>query len=136
MVMCQRKAKASLDITLIPLINVIFLLVIFFLLTGTIRQQEYIPEVQAPDATTGGEIEIAPLTVTLDQDNMVMVDNIPVTLQSLEDDLSLILESKKYKGQPLILQADKRSDAAVLVRIMEIAGNAGAPEVSIVTRGR
>lgn len=129
-----RAIRKKNEMNLIPLINIIFLLIIFFLLTGTVSQQDYVSELKPPYAETGEEIDPTQFVITLDENNVVMIENIPIALKALDRDLSLMLKSKKYRGRPLIINADAKSNANVLVDILDVTTNAGVEEVSLVTQ--
>lgn len=130
-----RSKKARMEISLIPLINVVFLLLIFFLVAGTMENQD-MADVTPPEAKSGEKPEASPFTLTLTADGMVSVNDIPITMKGLQNELSQLAQHKKYHNKPLVIKADASLEASHLVQVIGIAEKAGIYEVSLVTEAQ
>ena len=99
----DRKKK---NIDLIPMINIIFLLLIFFMLTGTIQVREN-PKVENPIsifASNSKEFEKNTLNITLTEEGGIYLNNKIFTMIELKQELLKLNISTK-----IIFNADKNS---------------------------
>jgi len=111
---------------LMPLIDMVFILLIFFLLTSSALQPTV--DVELPETAEGTLNELPTLVVTIKSDGTLLIDE---TLVS-RDRFLPVLESR-YREQPsaeLTIQADRRVAFGEVVKIMDICKRAGAAEVS------
>lgn len=113
----------------VPLINVVFLLLIFFMLTATLRPAEPV-EVMLPsaEASTPRDEDERPV-LALDDAGRLALDGRMVDLAALS---ALPMET----GPRLELRADARVPARVLLPVLEALGRAGVTDVEVVTRAR
>lgn len=122
------------DINLTSLIDVVFLLLIFFMVSATFERQALL-RVELPEATTA-ETESLPerveLIVTESGDYFVgermLADTRPATLE-----LAL---SEAFAGQPgmlLVIRADGRAEHRLVVRAMDAAARLGIERLTIAT---
>ncbi|MDQ7011560.1 MAG: biopolymer transporter ExbD [Mariprofundaceae bacterium] len=116
---------------LTPLIDIVFLLLIFFLLTSNfIREQRL--DIDLPQASTSQAIDQdEQLEIRLDADNRIYLRDEPVSLENLLVTLSAVLRSREHKQ--VQLRGDERADLMHVVAILDTARKAGASGVDIVT---
>ena len=75
--MIKFEKRKKVEINLIPMINIIFLLLIFFMLTGTIQKQLN-PKIQRPDSsfsTKNDNIDSRIINITLNEKGELFIDN-------------------------------------------------------------
>jgi biopolymer transport protein ExbD len=111
---------------LMPLIDMVFILLIFFLLTSSALQPSV--DVELPETTEGKLADLPTLVVTIQADGTLLIDEQSVSL----DRFFPVLESR-YLEQPnteLTIRADRRVAFGEVVRIMDLCKRAGAEEVS------
>ena len=100
----NKKFKKSLSdsIDLIPMINLIFLLLIFFMLTGVIKKKDILDIIRA-ESISGVESKVSndEILLSLDQNGKIFLDNIPTELENLKRSL----DSSNSK---LVIDVDKR----------------------------
>lgn len=82
MITFQRKRKRTADVDLTPLIDVVFQLLVFFLLTSAFINPGI--TVELPDAETGATSDDATLSISIDNAGGIFVDQEPVTIEVLE----------------------------------------------------
>ncbi len=119
--------RKTLDLT--PMIDVVFLLLIFFMLTS-IFGRPMLP-LNLPESETGNIAEEPGLSVTLLQDGTLHLDNEPIR----REDLAAAL-SKAFEGAPnreLSLRADQGVLFGEVVKVMDLSKKGGAEEISVVT---
>jgi len=102
--------QGRLDIA--PLIDVVFLLLIFFMLTSSFVFQPGI-RVNLPKAVTSEVLHKRLLIVTVNQDNEVFINERPLNSEEL---FSRITVAAK-EGQPLLIRADKQADLGTIIEV-------------------
>lgn len=119
MIRFENKRTGKHKLNIIPLINVVFLLLIFFMLTSTAVQQN--AEIDLPKAETAqdNEVELPRLVITKNGD--LKVDSEKVTLASLGEKLQARMMTGEKK---LMIEADRDLEFSrfgeVLDRVQEI----------------
>lgn len=123
--------KNKVEISLIPLVNVIFLLLIFFMVAGSIEGAD-IFEVDLPHSQAGkGKIYI-PTVVYLSEYGKIAVNNQIVTKQNLKAVLSTSFA--KNINYHVTIKSDLNVPAQTLIYIMNIIESAGGRDVTLVTQ--
>ena len=111
---------------LMPLIDMVFILLIFFLLTSTALQPAV--DVELPETPEGNPANPPTLVVTIQSDGTLLIDADPVSR-----DLFLPVLESRYREQAntqLTIRADRRVAFGEVVRVMDLCKRAGAEEVS------
>ncbi len=96
------KKSISDSIDLIPMINLIFLLLIFFMLTGVIKKKEIL-DIKRAESIHGVESKVLndETLLSLNQDGKIYVNNILTELENLE-------KSIEFSNTKLVIDVDKR----------------------------
>ena len=118
-------------IQLTALIDMVFLLLIFFLLASRFVEQAGLI-IEVPEIESGGEGIIPELFVQIDQDGTIFIDETSVT----QSQLTLILRGriKSINQDTVIIQADYRAQYNAVVQAIDAAKLAGAKNLVLVTR--
>ena len=108
----KRPNKTLEMVNLIPMINLIFLLLIFFLLTGVVSKKDS-NEISRPESEFGKEVEIDNQSVvfTINKNNEILYENKSLNIKELSNFIQV--KNKKY-----ILDLDKESSIHFFNRIM------------------
>ncbi|MFQ6111735.1 MAG: ExbD/TolR family protein [Nitrospinota bacterium] len=123
-----RRVNPSISIT--PLIDVVLLLVIFFMLSSTFVVQPGI-KVRLPKAVMAEQAEPRDLVLILTREGALYLNDRKVTEKQLAGELAR--EFKKRKDAYLIIRADKDARHGRVVALMDIAKQAGAKRLAIAT---
>lgn len=115
-----------------PMIDMVFLLLIFFLLTSIVLRPAL--EVDLPESETADSEEPLGLTITVREDGAVLFEGRETGLNSLLPELAAA--AAQDGPGPVVIQADRGVDFELIVRIMDIARQAGAESLSFVVRDR
>ncbi|HUI05464.1 MAG TPA: biopolymer transporter ExbD [Verrucomicrobiae bacterium] len=114
-----------------PLVDVIFLLLLFFILSSPFVMQSgfgvSLPSSNAPTVTT-----FQSLVVTVTRDNLLFFNNQPTTLETLEQSLRAAVQ--QGRGRELIIKADRQVAHGTVTQIMSVALKAGITVVNIAAR--
>ena len=125
----QRQArKPDTDVGVLPLINVVFLLLIFFMLAGRFASEGPFPirPTESNSETEPGEQE---LLVVVGPDGTIVLGDRPVGLDELTD----LLAMRAERLSPVWLKSDAGAEAVHVVDIMHAIRDAGIEEVRLLT---
>lgn len=127
----KRRLAQSVKIDMTPIIDCVFLLLIFFMITSSIIKDPGIP-VNLPAARSSDSQPDKDLVVTVKDDGSVYLNDKPIR----KADLYVTLQTlRKQKGRDfLIVRGDKVIQYGVLVEIMDIARLAGIASVTLATK--
>lgn len=112
-----------------PLIDVVFILLIFFIVSATFVTLPGI-EVTRPQAVTGKALEKNAVIFALSGKNEIKYAGSSVQLEEIP---GLVELASKDKGKPVVIQVDQWADASILAKIVAQARKKSAV-VSIATR--
>jgi len=122
--------KAEFDMT--PLIDCVFNLLLFFMLTSSYIIQPGI-RINLPKALTSETVHEKSLMVTVTEDNIIILNESAVTLA----DLAVRLEKAAKENIPLLIRADRKSSVGKVVEIWDLCRDVGLTKVNIATtRGK
>lgn len=128
----QRKyAEPHLDLT--PMVDVVFLLVIFFMVSTTFITMESGLPVDLPDARTS-EAEPSQLpTVTITKDERIYFGGAAISEEQLPAAVQQELAASGFTT--VVLRADQSVPHGLAVRVMDLIKQAGAKRIAIATGG-
>ena len=130
MVKFQYKEKTPFKLDLIPMINIVFLLLIFFMLTATTPSKEG-TKVELPKARTGEKSNKQYVNVTIDKKGTLQLEGNTITFDELPGQLE-----KKVNGQKNIvisIHADKVIEFELFGKVISLAKQAGAEDFILAT---
>ena len=124
------------SIRLINLVDVLFILLIFFIATTTFRRDPVAAvKVALPEAKTAeelGKTKIARLLVTVAPDETIYLDNQPIGVASLE---TALRQARKQNPEVQVqFSADKKVSYGTVVAIMDAARAAGIQNITAFTK--
>ena len=125
-----RNRSEEVFINLTPLIDVVFLLLIFFMVTTTFATIRYGMRVDLPTTTTPQEKIEQNIVVSINKDGKIYLGKKWVSEKQL---VSLLSQEIKKKGTLVIVNADRNVTHGEVVRVMDLAKKAGAQKLGILT---
>ncbi|MBT9132523.1 biopolymer transporter ExbD [candidate division NPL-UPA2 bacterium Unc8] len=125
----RKKIRMHLDIA--PLIDIVFLLLIFFMLTAHFIVQPGI-EITLPTAKAAEPREAEDIIISITKENEIFLNDKWIDISELKDSLEEKLELSSKKT--VILKADEKINLGLAVKIMDIAKQANAEELVISTK--
>jgi len=114
---------------LVPMINVVFLLLIFFMLTSTASKSRM--QVDLPEAKSANEIEKERLVIVISKTGEFEIDGVTIHLDALPEELKKQFSSEKKKT--VEIQADKNIEFGLFGKIIGMAREAGAEDFIFAT---
>lgn len=112
---------------MVPLINCVFLLLIFFLLTSNFIFQPGI-KINLPKAVTSEVIQENTVVITVTSDNRFYLNEAPVTLLELKSKLE-----KASNVEPVLIKADRDVTLSKVINIWDFCRDLGIKQVNIAT---
>lgn len=125
----RKRIRMHLDIA--PLIDIVFLLLIFFMLTAHFITQPGI-EITLPAAKTATIEEIEHVIVFISQEDEIFLNDEQIDIEVLRPALEAKLEASQKKT--VILKADEKVNLGLAVKVMDIAKQARAEGLVISTK--
>jgi len=114
------------QIDIVPLIDCVFLLIIFFMLTSSFIIVPGV-NVKLPKALTPEEVNARSLTVVISSEDIVYIDNKPYTISEIEN---LI---KEGKHDSIFIKADRDASLGIVVKIWDACKRFGIERIGIAT---
>jgi len=124
------EAEETTEINLAPMIDCVFILLIFFIVTTVFVEAPGI-EVIKPDATLDERLEKNSILIGISGDNQVLYGGKVVGVSGVGARVRQILNRDEL---PVIIQADARAEHGVFSDVWSEVKNAGAKKISVSTR--
>ena len=119
------------DINLTPMLDVVFIMLIFFIVTATFIKQPG-AEVRRPDAETDVQKSTVSVLVAIDAAGNIWIDKKKVDEAGVQAHIER-LHTENPKGG-LVIQADRDATYGKLKAVLDAARGADLPEVAISTQ--
>jgi biopolymer transport protein ExbD len=124
---------------MVPLINVVFLMLIFFLLVGTIRAKDPVA-LNSPESSHNRPHDSNSVLVAVDRNGDVWLDGTSITGDKLGTTLREILDagekSKSVQRRAVELRVDRDTTFGTLNRVLGQIEIAGANQTTLITKAR
>ena len=123
------KRRESLGLDLTPVIDVVFILLIFFTVTSVFKKEELALMLDLPKSNAKEmEIQKEQVFIELSQ-NKLAIKGIEVSFESLEDNLKAI----KDKEKPVIVRIDKKVEYERVVKVLDLLQKYNLSNLALVT---
>tara|TARA_R110002096_G_scaffold124002_1_gene268086 strand:- start:20100 stop:20507 length:408 start_codon:yes stop_codon:yes gene_type:complete len=120
--------EESEEINLTPMLDVVFIMLIFFIVTATFIKEAGI-QVERPDTVTADTQDDAAILIAISASDEIWIDRKERAPQAVRGVIER-LHAENPKGS-IVIQADEDSTNEVLVKVLEAAKQAGVSNVSI-----
>jgi biopolymer transport protein ExbD len=120
--------EESEEINLTPMLDVVFIMLIFFIVTATFIKEAGI-QVNRPDTVTADSQEDAAILIAISANDEIWIDKQERDSRDIRGIIER-LHAENPKGS-IVIQADEESTNEVLVQILEAAKGAGVTNVAI-----
>ena len=126
----SRRSQAA-DINMAPLIDMVFLLLIFFLVTTSFVRETGV-DVQRPTARTSEPKEKSNMLVGVTEEGLVFIEGKPIDVRSIRPRMRGYL-SEVPEGSVVIV-ADRDSQTGTVIQVLDECRLAGVQNISIAAR--
>jgi len=112
-----------------PLIDCVFILLIFFIVTTTFVEETGV-EVDKPQAASAARLEKNSILIALTEKGEVVYGGREIGISGIQPLVKRMLQKEDI---PVIIQADTAAQSGLMVRIIDEAKLAGAIKISVAT---
>ena len=128
--MRKRRSRAEEDtsIDMTPMLDIVFIMLIFFIVTATFVKESGI-DVTRPDAETSVKQSRVGILIAINDNNEVWINRRQVDLAAVRANVERLHAENPQGGA--VIQADKRAQTGILVDIMDQVRLAGVNSISI-----
>ena len=120
------------DVNVTPLLDIVFIMLIFFIVTATFIKEPGV-EVQRPEAATGEDQKLVSILVAITEDNQVWINNEQVPLEGVRSAVER-LRRDNPRGSAVV-QTDAEAHTRMMIEVLRAIRDAGVTEtVAVSTR--
>lgn len=131
----RRQKNQEVNVNLTPLIDVVFLLLIFFMVSTTFTRETHL-SLDLPEASGEEQVtRVAQIDIVINANGNYAVNGRALVnnrLDSLKQALQELSEGRR--DQPLIITADAKTPHQAVITAMDAAGQLGFSQLSLTTR--
>ena len=115
-------------IEIVPFINILFLLLIFFMLSTSFTFQQRI-NVRLPKAVTSDIVKAENLVITITSEDVLYMNGKIITPKELQAQFT----DTRVRNRPVLIKADRRASVGRIVDIWDLCRNFGIEKINIAT---
>lgn len=129
-----KRSTAATTLSLTPLIDVVFLLLIFFLVTSEFEDEERRLDIVLPSATSAEPMIAKSREIVIDVDSggVVYLSGQTTSLDSLENLLTRAVADNPA-NQTVVIRADRGASFQPVVDVMDVCNRTGVDNYSVTT---
>ncbi len=130
-----KRSTVAGTLSLTPLIDVVFLLLIFFLVTSEFEEEERRLDIILPTATSASPMTGKPREVIIDIDDagLIYLSGQVTNLDELEQ-LLIAAVAKNPTNQSAVIRADQSTPFQPVVSVMDVCNRSGVNDYSVTTK--
>jgi biopolymer transport protein ExbD len=116
------------EVNVTPMLDVVFIMLIFFIVTASFVKEAGI-DVNRPDAATAERKERGNILVAIAENGQIWINKRQVDPRAIRANIER-MHAENPQGS-VVIQADRNSKSGLIVQVMDAARLAGVYEVSI-----
>ena len=124
----QNRRKSESEVNLTPMLDVVFIMLIFFIVTASFVKESGI-EISGPGASTAVRKEKGNILIAISANDQIWMNRRQVDPRALRANIER-MHAENPQGS-VVIQADKAAKTGLLVQVMDAARSAGVKEVSL-----
>ncbi len=122
--------SADEEINVTPLMDIVFIMLIFFIVTSTFVKEPG-ADINRPEAMTAKERKFASILVAIDAENKIWIDKDEVPLEMVRLGVEQ-LKQENPKGTAVV-QVDRNAESRYLVEVVNQIRAAGVTDIAVST---
>ena len=119
------------EINITPMMDVVFILLIFFIVTASFVKEAGI-DVTKPNAQTAETKSKANILIAIDKNNQVWINRRVVDIRQVTANVQKLLAENPQSS--VVIQADEKSENGTFVKVMDNTKLAGVDNIAIAAR--
>jgi len=126
------KEKKNIDINVAPLIDIVFLLLIFFMLASEFTDFKTIDMVSPNQSNKEINETKLPIIIELSENGIININNKEIAFNKLSITVDEMLTNKKINK--VVISTPNETKVNVLIKIVDIIRNLGIENVALITK--
>ena len=127
----QRHNDEESEVNVTPMLDVVFIMLIFFIVTASFVKESGI-DVTRPDAATAERKQRASILIAISKNNEIWIQKRRIDVRAVRANVERLL-AENPQGS-VVIQADEKSENGLFVKVMDQARLAGAQSIAIAAR--
>ncbi len=124
----QDRRKSESEVNLTPMLDVVFIMLIFFIVTASFVKESGI-EISRPGASTAVKKERGNILIAISANDQIWMNRRQVDPRALRANIERA-HAENPQGA-VVIQADKEAKTGLLVQVMDAARSAGVKDISL-----
>jgi biopolymer transport protein ExbD len=124
----RKSRRRALELNMAPLIDMVFILLIFFLVTTSFIKETGV-QISRPAASTAVSEEKTNILIGITKDNRIFMDKREIDIRSVRANVERALAENPEGG--VVIVADKESSTGITIEVMDGCKLAGAKNLAI-----
>ena len=118
-------------IPLAPLIDIVFLMLVFFMTTAVYSNIERSVDIQLPTASSAQDVQrtSGEILINVTAEGSIILNDRVVTVEELQEILNRVAEH--FPGGAVTIRSDRAAQFGVAVRVLDCCKNADIPNINI-----
>ena len=126
------KKKKNIEINVAPLIDIVFLLLIFFMLTSEFTDFKTIDMISPNQSSTNIQNNDLPIIINLSENGLIEIDKIEVKLEDLSETIQMkLLNSKNEK---IVISTLNKTKINNLIIVVDTIRSLGIENIALITK--
>lgn len=126
------KKKKSIEINVAPLIDIVFLLLIFFMLTSEFTDFKTIDMISPNQSSTSIQKNDLPIIINLSENGLVEIDKIEIKLEDLSETIQMKLMNSKNKK--IVISTLNETKINNLIIVVDTIRSLGIENIALITK--
>jgi biopolymer transport protein ExbD len=129
----RRGLRVEANLSLVPMIDIVFQLVVFFMVSTTFIVTPGISLI-LPTSTTAEPVVMSRLVITVAGPQEIFLNQIRHDLESLDSELAALSEDERKSIQTVVLEGDREVPYSLTVAVLDVLRRNGFQGVNLRTR--
>ena len=126
------KKKKNIEINVAPLIDIVFLLLIFFMLTSEFTDFKTIDMISPNQSSTSIQKNDLPIIINLSENGLVEIDKIEIKLEDLSETIQMKLMNSKNKK--IVISTLNETKINNLIVVVDTIRSLGIENIALITK--
>ena len=126
------KKKKYIEINVAPLIDIVFLLLIFFMLTSEFTDFKTIDMISPNQSSTNIQNNDLPIIINLSENGLVEIDKIEIKLEDLSETIQMKLMNSKNKK--IVISTLNETKINNLIIVVDTIRSLGIENIALITK--